>query len=154
LDGYQILLFYAYLWRITILDWVLLVSFSILTKPKARIKISNYGLRFIGNSFLPINKSYFQRRRPKKQMEEILTLTGRCLFWQALITEELPQRNHCWVLDIWVSLKFFQSVHTAILAKMTLCTPCRSWWFGFIRVVRVFSDVFFPRLFLENRETG
>ena len=92
----------------------------------------------------------------KERMEEILTLTGRLPFWQALITEGLPREPMLGFGYMRINYKdFFQSVHT-YPGKMTHNTFMQVLMnLGFVGLcVAIFQMFFtFHAFFSENKET-
>lgn len=92
----------------------------------------------------------------KERLEEILTLTGRLPFWQALITEGLPREPLLGFGYMRIDYKeFFQSIHT-YPGKMTHNTFMQVLMnLGFIGLtVALFQVLFTLRAFLtENKET-
>jgi len=92
----------------------------------------------------------------EKRMEEILTLTGRLPFWQALITEGLPREPLLGFGYMRIDYKdFFQSVHT-YPGKMTHNTFMQVLMnLGFIGITIVLFQVFFTlrAFFSEDKET-
>ncbi len=92
----------------------------------------------------------------QKRMEEILTLTGRLPFWQALITEGLPREPLLGFGYMRIDYKdFFQSVHT-YPGKMTHNTFMQVLMnLGFIGLTVALFQVFFTlkAFFIENKET-
>ncbi|URC11708.1 O-antigen ligase [Flavobacterium sp. B183] len=91
----------------------------------------------------------------QKRLEEILTLTGRLPFWQALITEGLPREPLLGFGYMRIDYKeFFQSVHT-YPGKMTHNTFMQVLMnLGFIGFCTALFQLFFTlRAFLsENKE--
>ncbi|WP_243389453.1 O-antigen ligase family protein [Flavobacterium branchiophilum] len=92
----------------------------------------------------------------KERLEEILTLTGRLPFWQALITEGLPREPLFGFGFMRIDYKeFFQSVHT-YPGKMTHNTFMQVLMsLGFIGLVIVIFQLYFTisAFFKENSET-
>jgi exopolysaccharide production protein ExoQ len=92
----------------------------------------------------------------KARMEEILTLTGRLPFWQALITEGLPREPLLGFGYMRIDYKeFFQSVHT-YPGKMTHNTFMQVLMnLGFIGLCIAIFQLFFTfhAFFSENKET-
>ncbi len=92
----------------------------------------------------------------KERMEEILTLTGRLPFWQALITEGLPREPLLGFGYMRIDYKeFFQSVHT-YPGKMTHNTFMQVLMnLGFIGLSVALFQVFFTlkAFFTEDKET-
>ncbi|QBN17524.1 O-antigen ligase family protein [Flavobacterium nackdongense] len=92
----------------------------------------------------------------KERMEEILTLTGRLPFWQALITEGLPREPLLGFGYMRIDYKeFFQSVHT-YPGKMTHNTFMQVLMnLGFIGLCTAIFQMFFTfhAFFSENKET-
>jgi len=92
----------------------------------------------------------------KERMEEILTLTGRLPFWQALITEGLPREPLLGFGYMRIDYKeFFQSVHT-YPGKMTHNTFMQVLMnLGFIGLCIAIFQMFFTfhAFFSENKET-
>jgi hypothetical protein len=92
----------------------------------------------------------------EKRMEEILTLTGRLPFWQALITEGLPREPLLGFGYMRIDYKdFFQSVHT-YPGKMTHNTFMQVLMsLGFIGLTIVIFQVYFTlrAFFTEDKET-
>jgi exopolysaccharide production protein ExoQ len=91
----------------------------------------------------------------QKRLEEILTLTGRLPFWQALITEGLPREPLLGFGYMRIDYKeFFQSVHT-YPGKMTHNTFMQVLMnLGFIGLCTVIFQVFFTlrAFFYEDKE--
>jgi exopolysaccharide production protein ExoQ len=91
----------------------------------------------------------------QKRMEEILTLTGRLPFWQALITEGLPREPLLGFGYMRIDYKeFFQSVHT-YPGKMTHNTFMQVLMnLGFIGLCTAIFQVFFTlrAFFYEDKE--
>lgn len=92
----------------------------------------------------------------KARMEEILTLTGRLPFWQALISEGLPREPLLGFGYMRIDYKeFFQSVHT-YPGKMTHNTFMQVLMnLGFIGLCVALFQVFFTfhAFFSESKET-
>ncbi len=92
----------------------------------------------------------------KERMEEILTLTGRLPFWQALITEGLPREPLLGFGYMRIDYKeFFQSVHT-YPGKMTHNTFMQVLMnLGFIGLTFALFQVYFTlkAFFTEDKET-
>lgn len=92
----------------------------------------------------------------KERLEEILTLTGRLPFWQALITEGLPREPLLGFGYMRIDYKeFFQSVHT-YPGKMTHNTFMQVLMnLGFIGLAIALFQVFFTikAFFTEDKET-
>lgn len=92
----------------------------------------------------------------QKRMEEILTLTGRLPFWQALITEGLPREPLLGFGYMRIDYKeFFQSVHT-YPGKMTHNTFMQVLMnLGFIGLTVAIFQMFFTikAFFTEDKET-
>lgn len=92
----------------------------------------------------------------KERLEEILTLTGRLPFWQALITEGLPREPLLGFGYMRIDYKeFFQSVHT-YPGKMTHNTFIQVLMnLGFIGLLLALFQLFFTLLAFrtENKET-
>lgn len=91
----------------------------------------------------------------QKRLEEILTLTGRLPFWQALITEGLPREPLLGFGYMRIDYKeFFQSVHT-YPGKMTHNTFMQVLMnLGFIGFCTALFQLFFTlrSFFNENKE--
>lgn len=91
----------------------------------------------------------------KERLEEILTLTGRLPFWQALITEGLPREPLLGFGYMRIDYKeFFQSVHT-YPGKMTHNTFMQVLMnLGFIGLcIAIFQMIFtFRAFFSEDKE--
>lgn len=91
----------------------------------------------------------------KERLEEILTLTGRLPFWQALVTEGLPREPLLGFGYMRIDYKeFFQSVHT-YPGKMTHNTFMQVLMnLGFIGLcTAIFQMIFtFRAFFSENKE--
>ncbi|WP_291287473.1 O-antigen ligase family protein [Flavobacterium sp.] len=91
----------------------------------------------------------------QKRLDEILTLTGRLPFWQALITEGLPREPLLGFGYMRIDYKeFFQSVHT-YPGKMTHNTFMQVLMnLGFIGLCTVIFQVFFTlrAFFYEDKE--
>lgn len=91
----------------------------------------------------------------KERLEEILTLTGRLPFWQALITEGLPREPLLGFGFMRIDYKeFFQSTHT-YPGKMTHNTFMQVLMnLGFIGITIVLFQVFFTikGFFNEDKE--
>lgn len=91
----------------------------------------------------------------KERLEEILTLTGRLPFWQALITEGLPREPLLGFGFMRIDYKeYFQSTHT-YPGKMTHNTFMQALMnLGFIGLTIVLFQVFFTisAFFKEDKE--
>lgn len=140
--------------RSSLIGVVLVVFFHINQTKKKGLKMA-----IIGGVLLVIPFAINQiilKGGDKERMEEILTLTGRLPFWQALITEGLPREPLLGFGFMRIDYKeFFQSVHT-YPGNMTHNTFMQVLMnLGFVGLCIVVFQMFFTfqAFFSENKET-
>lgn len=140
--------------RSSLIGALLIIFFHINQTKKQGLKLAIIGAVLLVMPFA-INQIIL-KGGDEKRMEEILTLTGRLPFWQALITEGLPREPLLGFGYMRIDYKdFFQSVHT-YPGKMTHNTFMQVLMnLGFIGLTIALFQVFFTlkAIFTENKET-
>jgi exopolysaccharide production protein ExoQ len=140
--------------RSSLIGALLIIFFHINQTKKQGLKLAIMGAVLLVIPFA-INQIIL-KGGDKERMEEILTLTGRLPFWQALISEGLPREPLLGFGYMRIDYKeFFQSVHT-YPGKMTHNTFMQVLMnLGFIGLsIAIFQLFFtFQAFFSENKET-
>jgi hypothetical protein len=140
--------------RSSLIGAVLIIFFHINQTKKQGLKLAIIGVVLMIMPFA-VNEMILKGGDPKR-LEEILTLTGRLPFWQALITEGLPREPLFGFGYMRIDYKeFFQSVHT-YPGKMTHNTFMQVLMnLGFVGLTIALFQVYFTikAFFTENNET-
>ena len=140
--------------RSSLIGALLIIFFHINQTKKQGLKLAIIGGVLLVMPFA-INEMIL-KGGDKERLEEILTLTGRLPFWQALITEGLPREPLLGFGYMRIDYKeFFQSVHT-YPGKMTHNTFMQVLMnLGFIGLTVALFQVFFTinAFFTEDKET-
>jgi exopolysaccharide production protein ExoQ len=139
--------------RSSLIGAMLIIFFHINQTKKKGLKLAIIGVALL---IMPIAiNQIILKGGDKERLEEILTLTGRLPFWQALITEGLPREPLLGFGFMRIDYKeFFQSVHT-YPGKMTHNTFMQVLMnLGFIGLTVALFQVFFTlcAFFTENKE--
>jgi exopolysaccharide production protein ExoQ len=139
--------------RSSLIGVLLIVFFHINQTKRQGLKLAIIGMVLLVMPFA-INQIIL-KGGDKERLEEILTLTGRLPFWQALITEGLPREPLLGFGFMRIDYKeFFQSTHT-YPGKMTHNTFMQVLMnLGFIGITIVLFQVFFTikGFFSEDKE--
>ncbi|MFY8110470.1 MAG: O-antigen ligase family protein [Flavobacterium sp.] len=140
--------------RSSLIGVLLIVFFHINQTKKQGLKLAIMGVVLMVVPFAV--QQIILKGGDKERFEEILTLTGRLPFWQALITEGLPREPLLGFGYMRIDYKeFFQSVHT-YPGKMTHNTFMQVLMnLGFIGLLIALFQLFFTILAFktENKET-
>lgn len=139
--------------RSSLIGVLLIIFFHINQTKRQGLKLAIMGMVLLVMPFA-INQIIL-KGGDKERLEEILTLTGRLPFWQALITEGLPREPLLGFGFMRIDYKeFFQSTHT-YPGKMTHNTFMQVLMnLGFIGITIVLFQVFFTikAFFNEDKE--
>lgn len=139
--------------RSSLIGVLLIIFFHINQTKRQGLKLAIMGMVLLVMPFV-INQIIL-KGGDKERLEEILTLTGRLPFWQALITEGLPREPLLGFGFMRIDYKeFFQSTHT-YPGKMTHNTFMQVLMnLGFIGITIVLFQVFFTikAFFNEDKE--
>ena len=139
--------------RSSLIGVLLIIFFHINQTKQQGLKLAIIGVMLLIMPFA-VNQIIL-KGGDKERLEEILTLTGRLPFWQALITEGLPREPLLGFGFMRIDYKeFFQSTHT-YPGKMTHNTFMQVLMnLGFIGFTLVLFQVFFTlkAFFNEDRE--
>lgn len=139
--------------RSSLIGVLLIIFFHINQTKRQGLKLAIIGMVLMVMPFA-INQIIL-KGGDKERLEEILTLTGRLPFWQALITEGLPREPLLGFGFMRIDYKeFFQSTHT-YPGKMTHNTFMQVLMnLGFIGFTVVLFQVFFTinAFFKEDKE--
>lgn len=139
--------------RSSLIGVLLIIFFHINQTKRQGLKLAIIGMVLLVMPFA-INQIIL-KGGDKERLEEILTLTGRLPFWQALITEGLPREPLLGFGFMRIDYKeFFQSTHT-YPGKMTHNTFMQVLMnLGFIGITIVLFQVFFTikAFFNEDKE--
>lgn len=139
--------------RSSLIGVLLIIFFHINQTKRQGLKLAIIGMVLLVMPFA-INQIIL-KGGDKERLEEILTLTGRLPFWQALITEGLPREPLLGFGFMRIDYKeFFQSTHT-YPGKMTHNTFMQVLMnLGFIGITIVMFQVFFTikGFFSEDKE--
>lgn len=140
--------------RSSLIGALLIIFFHINQTKQQGLKFAIIGIVLLIMPFA-INEVILKGGDPKR-LEEILTLTGRLPFWQALITEGLPREPWFGFGYMRIDYKeFFQSTHT-YPGKMTHNTFMQVLMnLGFVGLSIALTQVYFTvkSFYTENKET-
>lgn len=140
--------------RSSLIGVVLIVFFHINQTKKQGLKFAIIGAVLMVAPFAV--HQVILKGGDKERLEEILTLTGRLPFWEALITEGLPREPLLGFGYMRIDYKeYFQSVHT-YPGKMTHNTFIQVLMnLGFVGLLIALFQLFFTLIALstENKET-